>query len=67
MKLLEIINGHETSKETLEIAKEWGRSLGKDVIVVEEAPAFAVNRVLCPMINEAFLGAGGGSGIGRGH
>ena len=60
MKLLEIINGHETSKETLEIAKEWGRSLGKDVIVVEEAPAFAVNRVLCPMINEAFLVLGEG-------
>lgn len=60
MKLLEIINGHETSKETLDIAKEWGKSLGKEVIVVEEAPAFAVNRVLCPMINEAFLVLGEG-------
>jgi len=30
------------------------------VIVVEEAPAFAVNRVLCPMINEAFLVLGEG-------
>ncbi len=55
MKLLEIINGHETSIQTLETAKAWGKTLGKDVIVVEEAPAFAVNRVLCPMINEAFL------------
>ena len=55
MKLLEIINGHETSSQTLETAKAWGKTLGKDVIVVEEAPAFAVNRVLCPMINEAFL------------
>jgi 3-hydroxybutyryl-CoA dehydrogenase len=55
MKLLEIINGHETSSQTLESAKAWGKTLGKDVIVVEEAPAFAVNRVLCPMINEAFL------------
>ena len=60
MKLLEIINGHETSKETLNVAKEWGKSLGKEVIVVEEAPAFAVNRVLCPMINEAFLVLGEG-------
>jgi 3-hydroxybutyryl-CoA dehydrogenase len=60
MKLLEIINGHETSKETLDTAKAWGKSLGKEVIVVEEAPAFAVNRVLCPMINEAFLVLGEG-------
>ncbi len=60
MKLLEIINGHETSKETLDLAKKWGKSLGKEVIVVEEAPAFAVNRVLCPMINEAFLVLGEG-------
>lgn len=55
MKLLEVINGHETSKETLEIATAWGKSLGKEVVVVEEAPAFAVNRLLCPMLNEAFL------------
>ena len=60
MKLLEIINGHETSNETLKIAKQWGKSLGKEVILVEEAPAFAVNRVLCPMINEAFLVLGEG-------
>lgn len=60
MKLLEIINGHETSKTTLDMAKKWGKRLGKEVIVVEEAPAFAVNRVLCPMINEAFLVLGEG-------
>ena len=55
MRLLEIIKGHETSDETLEIAKEWGASIGKEVIIVNEAPAFAVNRILCPMLNEAFL------------
>lgn len=60
MKLLEIIKGHETSGETLEIAKKWGKSLGKEVIIVNEAPAFAVNRVLCPMINEAFYVLGEG-------
>jgi 3-hydroxybutyryl-CoA dehydrogenase len=60
MKLLEIIKGHETTGETLEIAREWGKSLGKEVITVNEAPAFAVNRVLCPMINEAFYVLGEG-------
>jgi 3-hydroxybutyryl-CoA dehydrogenase len=54
MRLLEIIRGYETSDETLEIAREWGKKIGKEVIVVREAPAFAVNRILCTMINEAF-------------
>ncbi|MDD5169342.1 MAG: 3-hydroxyacyl-CoA dehydrogenase family protein, partial [Syntrophales bacterium] len=44
----------ETSDETLEIAKAWGKSINKEVIAVKEAPAFAVNRILCTMINEAF-------------
>jgi len=60
MKLLEIIRGYETSDQTLEIAKEWGKSIGKDVIVVNEAPAFAVNRILCTMLNEAFYALGEG-------
>jgi len=54
MKLLEIIRGQETSDETLALTQEWGKKIGKDVIVVKEAPAFAVNRILCLMINEAF-------------
>jgi 3-hydroxybutyryl-CoA dehydrogenase len=54
MHLLEIIRGYETSDETLEIAREWGKKIGKEVIVVREAPAFAVNRILCVMLNEAF-------------
>lgn len=55
MKLLEIIKGHETSDETLAIAKQWGEKIGKQIIVVNEAPAFAVNRILCPLVNEAFF------------
>jgi len=55
MRLLEIIRGYETSDETLEIAREWGGRIGKEVIVVKEAPAFAVNRILCTMLNEAFF------------
>ncbi|MBT8342554.1 MAG: 3-hydroxybutyryl-CoA dehydrogenase [Desulfatitalea sp.] len=60
MKLLEIIKGHETSDETLRIAKAWGEAIGKEVIVVNEMPAFAVNRILCPMLNEAFFTLGEG-------
>ena len=60
MRLLEIINGYETSEETLEIAKGWGEKIGKEIIVVKEAPAFAVNRVLCTMLNEAFYTLGEG-------
>jgi len=55
MKLLEIIRGHETSDETVEIAKAWGKKIGKEVVVVKEAPAFAVNRIPCTMLNEAFF------------
>lgn len=54
MRLLEIIRGYQTSDETLETAKEWGTKIGKETIIVKEAPAFAVNRILCSMINEAF-------------
>jgi len=55
MKLLEVIRGHETSDATVEIAKAWGKKIGKEVVVVKEAPAFAVNRILCTMLNEAFF------------
>lgn len=60
MRLLEIIRGYETSDETLKVAKEWGKKIGKEAIVVQEAPAFAVNRILCTMINEAFYTLGEG-------
>lgn len=54
MKLLEVIRAYQTSEETLEAALAWGKKLGKECIIVKEAPAFAVNRILCTMINEAF-------------
>jgi 3-hydroxybutyryl-CoA dehydrogenase len=60
MRLLEITKGYETSDDTLKAAIEWGKKLGKEVIVVNEAPAFAVNRILCPMLNEAFYALGEG-------
>ena len=53
MKLVEVIRGIATSKETFEIMKTLVESLGKTMAVSEDFPAFIVNRVLMPMINEA--------------
>lgn len=55
MKLVEIINGLQTSNETTKAVTEFGQSLGKTVIVVKDSAGFAVNRLLIPMINEAFF------------
>ncbi|MDY6969610.1 MAG: 3-hydroxyacyl-CoA dehydrogenase NAD-binding domain-containing protein [Spirochaetota bacterium] len=60
MKLLEVIKGYETTDNTLEVIKEFGAKIGKEIIVVNEAPAFAVNRLLVAMINEAFFALGEG-------
>ena len=54
------IRAYETSDETLQAALDWGKKIGKDCIVVNEAPAFVVNRILCTMINEAFFALGEG-------
>lgn len=54
MKLLEIINALQTSEKTTQAAVEFGKTLGKTTIVVKDSPGFAVNRLLIPMINEAF-------------
>ncbi|MCG8619986.1 MAG: 3-hydroxybutyryl-CoA dehydrogenase [Desulfobacterales bacterium] len=53
MKLVELIRGFTTSGETLNIAKDFVDKINKTAIEVKEAPGFAVNRILCPMINEA--------------
>lgn len=53
MKLTEIISGLSTSKETLNWAFDFAKSLGKEPVMVNEAPGFIVNRMLIPMINEA--------------
>ena len=53
MKLVEIIRGIATSKETFEATKTLVEKLGKTIAVSEDFPAFIVNRILMPMINEA--------------
>ncbi len=53
MKLVEIIRGIATSPETEATAHAFAQSLGKETTNAEDYPAFIVNRVLVPMINEA--------------
>ncbi|MDI6624467.1 MAG: 3-hydroxybutyryl-CoA dehydrogenase [Brevundimonas sp.] len=53
MKLVEIIRGIATSAETYDTAVAFAESLGKTTTNAEDFPAFIVNRILVPMINEA--------------
>jgi 3-hydroxybutyryl-CoA dehydrogenase len=54
MKLVEVIRGMATSQDTFNKVKAMAESLGKEPVEVAEAPGFVVNRILIPMINEAF-------------
>jgi 3-hydroxybutyryl-CoA dehydrogenase len=53
MKLVEVVRGIATEDVTFEAAKTFVRSLDKTITVAEDFPAFIVNRILLPMINEA--------------
>jgi 3-hydroxybutyryl-CoA dehydrogenase len=53
MELVELIRGIATADATFETSKEFVGKLGKIVAVSEDFPAFIVNRILLPMINEA--------------
>ena len=53
MKLVEVIRGLNTDKETFEAAITYAKRIGKTTTNAEDYPAFIVNRVLMPMINEA--------------
>ena len=53
MKLVELVRGIATEDATFEAAKEFVTSLDKQITVSEDFPAFIVNRILIPMINEA--------------
>ena len=53
MQLVEVIRGIATEDKTFDAAKQFVTELGKTVTVSEDFPAFIVNRILLPMINEA--------------
>ena len=58
MKLVEVIRGYDTTPETIALAQQVAKALGKEYITVEDVPMFAANRVMCPMMNEAAILAG---------
>ena len=53
MGLIELISGLETTAATFDAMAEFAKALGKTPIKAKNRPGFIVNRVLCPMINEA--------------
>jgi 3-hydroxybutyryl-CoA dehydrogenase len=67
MELVEVIRGIATDDATFETSKTFVNTLGKTIAVSEDFPAFIVNRILLPMINEAiytlYEGVGNVEGI----
>ena len=55
MALLELIRGLQTSDDTHAKAQAFAKRIGKVSITAKNSPGFAVNRILCPMINEAIF------------
>lgn len=62
MGLVEVIPGLATSQDTIDRMKAFGEKLGKTVVLAGDAPGFVVNRILCPMLNEAIFVLGEGLG-----
>jgi len=55
MKLVELIRALQTSEETYTALRDFCVSLGKTTVLAIDTPGFVVNRILCPMINEAIF------------
>ena len=55
MKLVEIINGDQTSETTNSAVVEAAEKMGKTALSCNDSPGFVSNRILCPMLNEAIL------------
>jgi 3-hydroxybutyryl-CoA dehydrogenase len=55
MQLVELIRGLATANETYAAVEAVARQLGKTPVQVKNSPGFVVNRMLCPMINEAIF------------
>lgn len=53
MALLEVITGLQTAPETLELVKDLGKRLKKEVVLSKDSPGFILNRALVPYLNEA--------------
>jgi len=55
MRLVEVINGKETSGDTTKSVMDTAKDLGKSPVEVNDFPGFVANRILMPMINEAII------------
>ena len=55
MALVEVVHGLRTDDATVEAACALAKRLGKTPVMVKDSPGFVVNRLLCPMLNEAVL------------
>src|SRR5262245_33297232 len=55
MRLVEVVRGLETSEQTVGLAMDLAKRLGKIPVMAKDVPGFIVNRVLIPMINEAIF------------
>ena len=62
MKLVEVIPGLATSDTTVSRMAAFSETIGKVVVHAGDEPAFVVNRILCPMLNEAIFVLGSGTG-----
>ncbi|WP_336958373.1 3-hydroxyacyl-CoA dehydrogenase NAD-binding domain-containing protein [Sphingobium aquiterrae] len=62
MALVEVIRGLATSDATAAVARDFAVAVGKQPVLAKDSPCFVVNRVLLPLINEAFFALGEGVG-----
>jgi 3-hydroxybutyryl-CoA dehydrogenase len=69
IKLVELVSGFSTTRETVEMAKQISKKLGMTAVESKDYPGFLINRILMPMINEAiyalYEGAGTIEGIDK--
>ncbi len=62
MALVEIIRGLATADATVAAVRGFAAKIGKTVVEAQDSPSFIVNRILCPMLNEAIFALGEGVG-----
>jgi len=60
MPLVELVRGMQTSDATYAVAEAAAQKIGKTPVTVRNSPGFVVNRMLCPMLNEAIFALGEG-------
>lgn len=62
MSLVEVIRGLATSDATIAVARDYVERINKQMVLAKDSPGFIVNRILLPLLNEAFFALGEGTG-----